>query len=220
MMCSAVLFSCRVQDRKKVQSSPDKLQVTPTTVPVYSLEGKTFVFLGSSVTFGSASGGWSMCEYLEENFNCTVRKSAISGTTLAEYATNSYVSRMKQIEKREGLCDHFICQLSTNDASIKLPLGEISNSKNNKDFDTKTIIGAMEYIIAAAQEKWDCQVSFYTGTKLSRRSSNSATVSGSFVSGTSLYASFSSKEDIGRRMIVHAILNAECATAIPERDAA
>ena len=31
------------------------------------LKGKTLVFLGSSVTYGSASGGWSMCDYLREN---------------------------------------------------------------------------------------------------------------------------------------------------------
>ena len=39
--------------------------------------------------------------------------------------------------------------------------------------------------------------------------------SGSLVSGTSLYASFSSSPDIGRRIRVQAMLKIECAVAMP-----
>ena len=61
--------------------------------------------------------------------------------------------------------DMFICQLSTNDATQDLTLGEISTGKTLEDFDTSTIIGAMEYIICYAQQTWNCPVVFYTGTK-------------------------------------------------------
>ena len=61
--------------------------------------------------------------------------------------------------------DAFICQLSTNDASMKKPLGEISESFDMHDFDTATVAGAIEYVIAYARETWECPVIFYTGTQ-------------------------------------------------------
>ena len=61
--------------------------------------------------------------------------------------------------------DCFVCQLSTNDATMKKPLGEISDSFAIEDFDTQTVAGAIEYVIAYAQKTWGCPVVFYTGTK-------------------------------------------------------
>ena len=61
--------------------------------------------------------------------------------------------------------DAFICQLSTNDATKKMPMGAISEGTELSDFDTSTIAGAMEYIICYAREAWDCPIIFYTGTK-------------------------------------------------------
>ncbi len=139
----------------------------PEPQPPFPLDGKTFVFLGSSVTYGSASNGWSMADYIGENFDCEIVKWAVSGTTLVTSNSNSYVERMENQMKRQKKCDHFIVQLSTNDASQNKPLGTISDSMNKEDFDTTTIIGAIEYIIASAKEKWNCEVSFYTGTKYS-----------------------------------------------------
>lgn len=129
-----------------------------------TLDGKKFVFLGSSVTYGSNSDGWSMCEYIQENYDCTVVKWAVSGTTLVDIGDVSYVKRMVSNMNEISECDHFVCQLSTNDAARKLPLGKMSRSKDINDFDTSTIIGAMEFIIATAKKQWDCPVSFYTGT--------------------------------------------------------
>lgn len=125
------------------------------------------IFLGSSVTYGSASNGWSMCDYLSEQYGCNVKKYAVSGTTLARYGNQSYVERLETEVDKNAPCDFFICQLSTNDANLRhvIPLGTISTSKNKEDFDTKTVIGAIEYIIATVKENWNCPISFYTGTK-------------------------------------------------------
>ncbi|MBO4355972.1 MAG: SGNH/GDSL hydrolase family protein [Clostridia bacterium] len=143
-----------------VTTSPDK---DPPVEDDYTLEGEVFVFLGSSVTYGSANGGVSFVEYIAERNNCTCTKYAISGTTLVDNGDSSYVQRLKTVAARRSKeCDHFICQLSTNDATQNKPLGVISDSYDIKSFDTSTITGAMEYIIAFAKEKWDCPVSFYT----------------------------------------------------------
>jgi len=139
---------------------------TTKPAPESSLEGKTFYFLGSSVTYGSASGGKSMADFIAERNNCTVVKEAVSGTTLVDNDGGSYVSRMKNSSyfKKNAKVDHFIVQLSTNDAGQNRTLGTVSDSYNLEDFDTMTIIGAMEYIICYVKTTWDCPVTFYTGT--------------------------------------------------------
>lgn len=128
------------------------------------LSGKTIIYLGSSVTYGYASRGESFADYLQKQDGIIAVKEAVSGTTLVDDKDNSYVSRMKKIDKSIK-ADMFICQLSTNDATQDKPLGSVSESRNADDFDTHTIIGAMEYIIAYANETWHCPVTFYTGTK-------------------------------------------------------
>jgi beta-mannanase len=129
-----------------------------------NIRGKRFIFLGSSVTYGYASNGVSFVDYLSQRNNCTCVKEAVSGTTLVDNGNSSYVKRMLNNLDKTAKCDHFICQLSTNDASQNLPLGAVSSSKNLSDFNTETIIGAMEYIICYAKETWNCPVSFYTNT--------------------------------------------------------
>lgn len=128
------------------------------------LKGKTVIFLGSSVTYGSASGGNSFVEFLEKCDGIVPVKEAVSGTTLIDNGEKSYVARMKTLPK-DIRADAFVCQLSTNDASQKLPLGVVSHGKELGDFDTSTVAGAIEYIIVYARETWNCPVIFYTGTK-------------------------------------------------------
>ena len=133
-------------------------------VPLSNIKGKTFFFLGSSVTYGYAAGGVSFVEYIEQRNECICKKEAVSGTTLVDNGESSYVRRMVNNLSKDEKCDHFICQLSTNDASQNKPLGRISESKNLEDFDTSTIYGAIEYIICYVKQTWKCPVSFYTNT--------------------------------------------------------
>ena len=128
------------------------------------IKDKTVIFLGSSVTFGYGSLGVSFVDYLEKTDGIIAVKEAVSGTTLVDVKSNSYVSRMKTIDKNIQ-ADVFVCQLSTNDATKEMPLGEISEGFDLNDFDTQTIAGAIEYIIAYAKETWDCPVVFYTQAK-------------------------------------------------------
>ena len=150
------------------------ISILTTTAPVttaapvtYSLEGKNYLFLGSSVTYGSASGGYSMADCLKETEGCKIYKEAVSGTTLVNNGSSSYVQRLILWGKKakNTKYDHVIVQLSTNDATQNKPLGKVSESCDKKDFDTPTVAGAIEYIIAFSKETWNCHVSFYTGTK-------------------------------------------------------
>ena len=130
------------------------------------LFGKTFYFLGSSVTFGVGDEGVSFVEFIRERNGCKCIKEAVCGTTLADVDDGSYVHRFMNNCDPDLKPDHFICQLSTNDSGRdNVLLGEISDSFDPDDFDTTTTIGAMEFIIYKAMEIWQCPVSFYTGTK-------------------------------------------------------
>ena len=137
------------------------------------LKGKTILFLGSSVTFGAAAEGQSFVELFETLDSVNAIKEAKSGTTLADKTSilaliafgdgDSYVKRLKAVDPNQNI-DCVVCQLSTNDATMKVPLGEISESRELADFDTKTVTGAMEWIIRYTQETWSCPVVFYSGS--------------------------------------------------------
>ena len=151
-----------------VTTTEEITTTTPVTTdpPTYSLEGKKLLFLGSSVTYGSASGGYSFADEIKKQERCTVMKQAVSGTTLVDNGDSSYVQRLLKTNK-QFKADHVIVQLSTNDASQNKPLGKLTadDKRSLEDFDTRTIYGAIEYIICYSMETWDCPVSFYTGTK-------------------------------------------------------
>ena len=125
---------------------PDKVEALPQA----KLRNKRIIFLGSSVTYGSAANGISFVEYLQKRDGIVPRKEAVSGTTLVEYTVMgraSYVERLRFIDKNFP-ADAFVCQLSTNDATMKKDLGEVSASFVKESFNTKTVAGAIEYIIA------------------------------------------------------------------------
>ena len=131
------------------------------------LEGKVIFWLGSSVTEGASSGQESMADFLAKKHGAQCIKEAVSGTTLADRANSSYVSRLDKYlssdEKAEQV-DAFICQLSTNDKGFPEGFGTVAPAdvRDAAAFDTATTFGAMEYIIATAKDTWDCPVYFYT----------------------------------------------------------
>ncbi len=127
------------------------------------LKGKKLIFLGSSVTYGASSQGVSFPDFIGKRNDCTIVKEAVSGTTLTDDKKNSYISRLKK--RKEDSADRFICQLSTNDATKGKELGTISSSYDRNDFDSHTIIGSIETIIAYARKKWNCPIVFFTNPR-------------------------------------------------------
>ena len=124
---------------------------------------KRIIFLGSSVTYGSAAGGVSFADIICDKNNYEMVKEAVSGTTLVDRDDESYVSRLKKINTDRA--DLFICQLSTNDATGGYPLGTIAADKNPESFDVNTVAGAIEFILSYVSDKWGCPMAFYTGTR-------------------------------------------------------
>lgn len=129
------------------------------------LSGKTILWVGSSVTYGAqAKGHYSMVDAVRDlhpALQC--EKYAINATTLVNQSASSYVNRLKLIPK-EKKADLVVVQLSTNDATTGKSFGSISESKEMADFVDTTIAGAIETIIAYAQDTFHCPVVIYTGT--------------------------------------------------------
>ncbi len=133
------------------------------------LAGKVYFFLGSSVTRGEHSDGQSMADFLAKRNGCTCIKEAVSGTPLLDNSDKSYVKRFDAFLASENCpeqLDAFICQLSTNDLKFADQFGEVTadDVRDTAAFDVTTTAGAMEYIVAKAQEKWDCPILFYTNS--------------------------------------------------------
>ena len=133
--------------------------------PADPLSGLNIIWIGSSVTYGAhAAGHYSMVDAIADNHPGTVcEKYAISATTLVNQSEDSYVARLKRIPK-DKTPDLVVVQLSTNDATTNKPFGEIAEGKDPASFDDTTIAGAIESIIAYADETFHCPVAFYSGS--------------------------------------------------------
>ena len=152
-------------DGNDIFYSLEKTQRLPDNV----LTGKTFYFLGSSVTCGAGSMSEGMGDFIAKRNGCICIKEAVSSTTLADIGEKSYVSRFENYvfsNDRVEKIDSFICQLSTNDRSHQDNFGQITanNVKDITSFDKTTTFGAIEYIIALCKNVWNCPIIFYTGT--------------------------------------------------------
>ncbi len=142
--------------------------------PENELTGQSAVFLGSSITYGSASNGISFVEFLERQNEMTCFKEAVSSTTMAVCANrpnNSYVERLSRVKNKLNFePDFFVCQLSLNDALAKneVELGELSDvcrdSNDGIDLaDVDSVAEAIEYITVYAKEQWpNSQIVFFT----------------------------------------------------------
>lgn len=125
----------------------------------YPLYEKKAIFLGSSVTYGHASGGYGFPESLRDQCGLEIIKEAVSGTTLVKMP-GSYVDRLLTIDTTFP-ADVFVCQLSTNDATKGLPLGTPDDTAEKTD----TVAGAIAFITEYARKTWDCPVVFYTSPR-------------------------------------------------------
>lgn len=129
--------------------------------PASPLFGKRILFLGSSVTFGFGALGESFVDDLWRQEGVRAVKDAENGTTLVDHDRfrqgDSYVGRFDE-DLTKQRPDAFVLQVSTNDATLKEPLGQMTDGKASAD----TITGALQYMITKAQKKWHCPILLFT----------------------------------------------------------
>jgi len=155
-----------IKDGNDIFYSVENTERLPDSV----LTGKSFYFLGSSVTYGAGAHAEGMGDFIAKRNGCICFKEAVSGTTLADIDEKSYVARLEKYVFSKGKAQHldaFICQLSTNDRGRQDNFGIVTPNdiKDLNAFDKTTTFGAIEYIIALCKKTWDCPVVFYTGTR-------------------------------------------------------
>lgn len=112
--------------------------------------------LGSSVAQGTSSMGFGIAEYLQNRFSCSCTKDTVRGTTIADTGSQSILKRLETHTSEEDY-DLVICQLSTNDATKRLPVGRAGKEK-----ETDTIRDGLLEIIACVRKTWDCPLVFFT----------------------------------------------------------
>lgn len=155
-------------------SNGKKYDVSGCTVNEASpLNGKTFYWLGSSVTLGMRSNNQAVPDFLAARNGCKSVKEAVSGTTLFDVQGKgqpSYISRLKtsQVFDTSEEIDAFVCQISTNDAKSEFSSlwGSVSDEyyTDLSQIDVNTTAGAMEFVVAYVEEVWNCPVYFYSGS--------------------------------------------------------
>ena len=139
----------------KAEGNAKKYSVAQTKMEPSDLINNQIAFLGSSVTYGAGALGESFVDYLSKKDNICAFKDAVSGTTLVDNDSNSYIGRIGRLPVLEKLTT-FVLQLSTNDAiKGKEDLGEIATDDN---FDAQTVTGAIEYILNYVKKNWNCPV--------------------------------------------------------------
>ncbi len=116
--------------------------------------GKTLFALGSSITWGFASGGQALGEFLARSFGMNLVKDAENGTTLAPmhaHDSHCYVSRLKTHTRYTDSPDYVLIQLSTNDVWQGISLGQT--------------VDAIEDIMDYVQDQWNVPVLMYTNSR-------------------------------------------------------
>lgn len=165
-LAGAIVFTNKLKDPSFKASIVGNLPVySPALIrldPSSPLYGKRIGFLGSSITKGEASHDVSFVEYLAARDGVVPTKSAISGTTLAGGKPDTYVSRLATDFNDDDHYDLFVCQLSTNDSRVNIPLGKVTAETKRSGFDTNTTLGAIEHICANVKKRFNCPVVFYT----------------------------------------------------------
>ena len=108
------------------------------------LEGKSVLFTGDSIVEASKIldqyGGWASRVGFANDMDWY--NSAVGGATIAKTKKSHILNQIT--ERKEKIYDYIILQGGFNDANIGVPLGEISDSFDVKDFDNKTFAGGLE----------------------------------------------------------------------------
>ncbi len=160
LLSALCLTSCAPGNDGKYDAAVISPSVTPLT-------GKTIYWLGSSVTLGMESGNTAVADYIAARNGAACVKEAVSGTTLRDAKSNSYVSRLRnsKVFDKGAQIDAFVCQISTNDAKsgVVSRWGTVTGADVTSGFDVETTLGAMEYIITYVESTWNCPIYFYSG---------------------------------------------------------
>lgn len=126
------------------------------------MQDDLIAFLGSDFVYGTKSDGQSFVDYLVKVDGIKAKKYGGEGYTLNGKGEGSLVESLNSVIKNGLNPMVLFCEVPVCNEKGRLKLGELTGSYFIGDYDTSTIIGAMEYICSSADMNWGCKVVFIT----------------------------------------------------------
>lgn len=125
-------------------------------------KNKNIIFFGDSITYGFLTKGYSWVEFIKDNYDFKI----VTNAGISDYRVSTYDDKNKWltdtiISHANEKYDYVIMQGGINDVLYNTPLGEISNSKSENDFDVNTFAGGFEsYIYNAKKYFKDAKIGY------------------------------------------------------------
>ena len=125
-------------------------------------KNKNIIFFGDSITYGFLTKGYSWAEFIKDNYDFNI----VTNAGISDYRVSTYDDKNKWltdtiISHANERYDYVIMQGGINDVLYNTPLGEISNSKRENDFDVNTFAGGLEsYIYNAKKYFKDAKIGY------------------------------------------------------------
>ena len=145
-----------------INCSLDNKEVSYKIIYTSVTKNKNIIFFGDSITYGFLTKGYSWAEFIKDNYDFnTVINAGISDYRVSTYDDKNKWLTDTIISHANEKYDYVIMQGGINDVLYNTPLGEISNSKSENDFDVNTFAGGFEsYIYNAKKYFKDAKIGY------------------------------------------------------------
>lgn len=140
----------------------DNKEVSYKIIYTVVTKNKNIIFFGDSITYGFLTKGYSWAEFIKDNYDFNI----VMNAGISDYRVSTYDDKNKWltdtiISHANEKYDYVIMQGGINDVLYNTPLGEISNSKSENDFDVNTFAGGFEsYIYNAKKYFKDAKIGY------------------------------------------------------------
>ena len=140
----------------------DNKEVSYKIIYTMVTKNKNIIFFGDSITYGFLTKGYSWAEFIKDNYDFNI----VTNAGISDYRVSTYDDKNKWltdtiISHANEKYDYVIMQGGINDVLYNTPLGEISNSKSENDFDVNTFAGGFEsYIYNAKKYFKDAKIGY------------------------------------------------------------
>ena len=140
----------------------DNKEVSYKIIYTSVTKNKNIIFFGDSITYGFLTKGYSWAGFIKDNYDFnTVINAGISDYRVSTYDDKNKWLTDTIISHANERYDYVIMQGGINDVLYNTPLGEISNSKRENDFDVNTFAGGLEsYIYNAKKYFKDAKIGY------------------------------------------------------------
>ena len=140
----------------------DNKEVSYKIIYTVVTKNKNIIFFGDSITYGFLTKGYSWAEFIKDNYDFNI----VINAGISDYRVSTYDDKNKWltdtiISHANEKYDYVIMQGGINDVLYNTPLGEISNSKRENEFDVNTFAGGLEsYIYNAKKYFKDAKIGY------------------------------------------------------------